>query len=47
MTNINLAQALDLSDMATRIKKEVQEEAEIKAKLFKERLSLKLTEQNA
>lgn len=31
MTNINLAQALDLSDMATRVKKEVQEEAEIKA----------------
>ena len=31
MTNINLAQALDLSEMATRIQKEVKEEAEIRA----------------
>ena len=31
MSSINLAQALDLSSMATRIQKEVQEEAEIKA----------------
>ena len=30
-TNINLAQALDLSEMATRIQKEVKEEAEIRA----------------
>ena len=31
MTNINLDQALDLSEMATRIQKEVKEEAEIRA----------------
>jgi co-chaperonin GroES (HSP10) len=31
MTNINLAQALDLSSMATRVQKEAQEEAEIRA----------------
>ena len=31
MTNINLAQALDLSNMATRVQKEAQEEAEIRA----------------
>ena len=31
MTNINLAQALDLSEMAARIQKEVKEEAEIRA----------------
>ena len=31
MTNINLAQALDLSGMATRVQKEAQEEAEIRA----------------
>jgi co-chaperonin GroES (HSP10) len=31
MTNINLAQALDLSSMAVRVQKEAQEEAEIRA----------------
>jgi co-chaperonin GroES (HSP10) len=31
MTDLNLAQALDLSSMATRVQKEAQEEAEIRA----------------
>jgi len=31
MSSINLAQALDLSDMAVRVKKEAKEEAEVRA----------------